>query len=90
MGEPGALPIGSFRKAVPSALPDGISGQRVELEFDDGLIHVAEIRIITRDHVAMLLFLLATGPQVVDEGLAGPERIFDTKIAEAIIAANAP
>ena len=46
------------------------------------------MRIITRDHVAMLLFLIATGPQVVDEGLAGPEQIFDTKIAEAIAATD--
>ena len=62
----------------------------VRRHSSDGLVHVAEMRIITRDHVAMLLFLIATGPQVVDEGLSGPEQIFDTKIAEAIVAANAP
>ena len=85
----GALPIGTFRARVPSALPEGISGQRVEVESNDGLVQVTEMRIIIRDHVAMLLFLLATGPQVVDDGLAGPEQIFDTKIAEAIAATAA-
>ena len=34
--------------------------------------------------------LIASGPQVVDEGLSRPEQIFDTKIAEAIVATNAP
>ncbi len=88
--ESGAAPIAYFQTRVPSALPEGISGQRVEVDSNDGLVHVAEMRIIIRDHVAMLLFLIASGPQVVDEGLSGPEQIFDTKITEAIVATNAP